>query len=133
MRYTVITLLLVAATPALAADSPWEAGFAKVDVTPTEPVRMSGYGNRDHPNEGIDTPLYVRAVALRHGEEPVHVLVSVDTIGLPGSMVRELTQQIEQRHRVPRQRIVVACTHTHTGPDLVSELSNIFPSVVQPV
>jgi putative membrane-bound dehydrogenase-like protein len=61
-----------------------------------------------------------------HGDEPPHVLVSVDTIGLPGSMVKELTQQLEQRHGLARQRVVVACTHTHTAPDLVSELSNIF-------
>jgi putative membrane-bound dehydrogenase-like protein len=41
-------------------------------------------------------------------------------------LVAELTQQIERRHNISRQRIAVACTHTHSGPDLVSELSNIF-------
>jgi putative membrane-bound dehydrogenase-like protein len=87
---------------------------------------MSGYGNRDRPSEGIDTPLYVRAAVFKHGDDPPHVLLSVDTIGLPGSLVRELTQQIERRHGVARQRIVVSCTHTHTGPHLVGELSNIF-------
>ena len=87
---------------------------------------MSGYGNRDHPSEGIDTPLYVRAAVFKHGDDPPHVLVSVDTIGLPGAMVRELTREIERRHGVARQRIVVSCTHTHTGPHLVGELSNIF-------
>jgi putative membrane-bound dehydrogenase-like protein len=126
MRYILLSLVLVGATSDLAANTPWQAGFARVDATPREPVRMAGYGNRDHPSEGVDTPLYVRAAALKHGEDPPHVLVSVDTIGLPGSLVRKLTQQIEQRHHVPRQRIVIACTHTHCAPDLVSELSNIF-------
>ena len=91
-----------------------------------KPVRMAGYGNRDHPSEGVDTPLYVRAAALKHGQGLPHVLMSVDTIGLPGSLVAELTQQFERRHDLARQRIVVACTHTHIAPDLVSELSNIF-------
>lgn len=71
-------------------------------------------------------PLFARAMALKHGDDAPHVLVSVDTIGLPGSIVRDLTQRIERQHGVPRERIVVACTHTHCGPDLVSELSNIF-------
>jgi putative membrane-bound dehydrogenase-like protein len=126
MRTAVIVFALMLAGSKLCAETVWRAGFAKMDVTPTEPVRMSGYGNRDRPSEGIDTPLFVRAVALRHGTDPPHVLVSVDTIGLSGSMVRELTRQLEQEHGVARQRIVISCTHTHTGPHLVSGLSNIF-------
>ena len=126
MRHVVFILSRSYLNSVIHRSCSWQAGFARVDATPSEPVRMSGYGNRDHPSEGIDTPLFVRAAAFKHGEDPPHVLVSVDTIGLPGSMVRELTQQIERRHGVARQRIVVACTHTHTGPDLVSELSNIF-------
>ena len=64
----------------------WRVGTAKIDVTPTEPVRMAGYGSRDHPSEGVDTPLYVRCVALKssEGDQPVSLLLSVDTIGLPG-------------------------------------------------
>jgi putative membrane-bound dehydrogenase-like protein len=126
MRYILFSLILMGATSDLAARDGWQAGFARVDATPTEPVRMAGYGNRDRPSEGVDTPLYVRAAALKRGEDPAHVLVSVDTIGLPGSMVQELTRQLAQRHGLSRQQIVVASTHTHSGPDLVSELSNIF-------
>jgi putative membrane-bound dehydrogenase-like protein len=126
MRYILFSLFFIGAASDLAARDAWQAGFARVDATPTEPVRMAGYGSRDRPSEGIDTPLYVRAMALKRGEDPAHVLVSVDTIGLPGSMVQELARQLEQRHGLSRQQIVVATTHTHSGPDLVSELSNIF-------
>jgi putative membrane-bound dehydrogenase-like protein len=126
MRYILFSLIVIGATSNPAARAAWQAGFARVDATPTEPVRMAGYGSRDRPSEGVDTPLYVRAAALKRGDDPPHVLVSVDTIGLPGSMVRELTQQLEQRHGLSRQQIVVASTHTHSGPDLVTELSNIF-------
>ena len=100
MRHVVFILIVLFSTSSSTESASWQAGFARVDATPTEPVRMSGYGNRDHPSEGVDTPLYVRAAAFKHGEDPPHVLVSVDTIGLPGSMVRELTQQMEQRHGI---------------------------------
>ncbi len=103
------------------------AGFSRVDVTPTEPVRMAGYGNRDHASEGIDTPLYVRAFALQSSSsDQASLLISVDTIGLPGSMTRELAKQIKSVHGTRRENIVFCSTHTHCGPDLVSELSNIF-------
>jgi hypothetical protein len=69
MRYILLSLFLVAAPSDLAAKTPWQAEFAKVDATPTKPVRLAGYGSRDHPSEGVDTPLNVRAVALKHGDD----------------------------------------------------------------
>ncbi len=54
------------------------------------------------------------------------MLLSVETIGLPGSMTRELAATLNERHGLSRERVVFCSTHTHTGPDLVSELSNIF-------
>jgi len=113
----------------------WLAGAAKVDITPTEPVRMAGYGNRDRPSEGVDSPLAVRCIALRQRSSPPPVasdhhetllLVAIDTIGLPGSLAQEIHRRIEQDFATPRQRIVLTSTHTHCGPDLISELSNIF-------
>jgi putative membrane-bound dehydrogenase-like protein len=111
----------------LAAQTRWLAGFSRVDVTPTEAVRMAGYGSRDHPSEGIDTPLYVRCFALQNqiSNHP-QVIISVDTIGLPGSMTRELAEKIKNDQGIERESIVFCSTHTHCGPDLISELSNIF-------
>ena len=44
---------------------------------------MSGYGNRDHASEGVDAPLYVRAMALRPKGGQLFVLATFDTIGTP--------------------------------------------------
>ena len=127
-----IATVLLAATggPATAAETApiWLAGFSKVDITPTEPVRLAGYGSRDRPSEGVDTPLHVRCAAIRQAgrdSEPA-ILLSVDTIGLPGDLTKALTESVRQKHGLPRERIVLCSTHTHCGPDLVSELSNIF-------
>ncbi|QEF98670.1 Neutral ceramidase precursor [Stieleria maiorica] len=112
------------------AATTWQAGFAKLDVTPTEPLRMSGYGNRDHPSEGIDTPLFVRAVCLQSStadsQDAPLVLLSIDNIGLSGAHTRRLASEIESKHAIPRQRLVFCSTHTHSGPDLGGQLSNIF-------
>ena len=129
--WTALTLglWLIDAHPADAATT-WQAGFAKQDVTPTEPVRMSGYGNRDHASEGVDTPLFVRAVCLESEIDATQgqplVLLSVDNIGLSGGHTRRLATAIEAEHAIPRERIVFCSTHTHSGPDLAGQLSNIF-------
>ncbi|MCO8121259.1 neutral/alkaline non-lysosomal ceramidase N-terminal domain-containing protein [Stieleria sp. TO1_6] len=96
-------------------------------MTPAEPVRMAGYGSRDRPHDGIDTPLHARCMALKSsGDDQVSLLVSVDTIGLPGSLSRELATAIREKHGIDRERIALCSTHTHAGPDLTSELTNIF-------
>ena len=84
MRHISILLVLlfaaVFAQPVTGAD--YQFGFSRVDITPTVPVRLSGYGNRNQPFEGIDKQLYVRAMAIQPMEtKQLHVLVSVDTIG----------------------------------------------------
>ncbi len=117
--------LLLAASPGV-SQTAWRAGFARVDITPPEPVRMAGYGSRDHASEGVDSPLYVRACAVQHASSPPHVLISVDTIGLPGSLTRDIAEQLEATAGLSRSQVVFCSTHTHCGPDLVSELSNIF-------
>ena len=118
---------LALAATAGADEATWRAGLSRVDVTPAEPVRMAGYGSRDHANEGIDMPLFARCAALHHAEsDSVALLISVDNIGLPGSLSRRLAKSIAEKHGVSRERIVFCSTHTHCGPDLVSELSNIF-------
>ncbi|MGI9474715.1 MAG: neutral/alkaline non-lysosomal ceramidase N-terminal domain-containing protein [Rubripirellula sp.] len=105
----------------------WQVGLSKIDITPQEPVRMAGYGSRNRPSDGVDTPLHVRCMAIQNASknEP-SVLICVDTIGLPGSLTRELAGTLRKRHGLEREHIVFCSTHTHAGPDLISELSNIF-------
>src|SRR5690242_7992216 len=47
-----------------AADSgtEWKAGVARVDTTPTKPVRMAGYSGRTSPSQGVAHPLVAKAL-----------------------------------------------------------------------
>ena len=123
-------LLTSAVVTAGEASSP-EFGFAKVDITPDQPLRLSGYGNRTEPFVGIDEQLWVRAMVFTWNapgaEAPSrHALVSVDTIGLPGSLVTKIAREVEQRYEIPRKRFVVCFTHSHTTPHIADGLTNIF-------
>jgi len=100
------------------AEAAMQFGFAKVNVTPTEPVRLSGYGNRDKPFEGIDEQLHARVMAMRQGPGKIHLLVAVDTIGIPATLGREIHSQIEKKYGVARAQFALCGTHSHTAPHL---------------
>jgi len=100
----------------------WEVGLSRLEITPTEPLRLSGYGNRSKPFEGIDTPLNVRCMAMRSGEPggnqqgDIHILLSVDTIGFPAVLTNEILQLVQKKHTISREHFVICSTHTHTAP-----------------
>ncbi len=71
------------------------AGAARVDITPAEgtPIRMSGYGGRTDPFEGIHDRLYTRAVVVDDGEHQA-AIVTGDLIGIGNDLWQTVTQRI---------------------------------------
>lgn len=106
-----------------AADSPWQAGVARVVITPEEPMFLSGYGGRDHVAEGKIHDLYARATALRDANGDTAVFVATDLVGVPIKMVKAVAPLIEAKHGIPRRSVMIACSHTHCGPALDHKLS----------
>ena len=61
----VVTVVL---TPAASASKTvLKAGLAKVDISPTKPVTLGGYGLRIGPSEGVYAPIYTRALVFDDG------------------------------------------------------------------
>jgi hypothetical protein len=92
-------------------------GAATRDITPAlgeRPVFLAGF-QRNRRATGIDTRLFVRALSLRLGEQSA-VLVACDLIGLGRPDVDEVRAILAARGVAP-ETLVVACTHTHSGPD----------------
>lgn len=110
-----LILVVLAASPLAAADS-WLAGFAKVDISPTEPVPLAGYGGKTRLSERIDHPIWIKAMALRHGEGPPAVLVAADLVGLSERMVARIADSALARHAVPREQLILNTSHNHSCP-----------------
>ncbi len=106
--------------PLRAADSSgWKAGVAKVDTTPTEPVRMAGYASRTSPSQGVAHPLAAKALALADAEGHRSVIVTCDIIGLRRPLSERIARRVEAEHGLPRADLVLFASHTHAGPQLV--------------
>lgn len=125
----------------------WMVGAAKVDITPQEPVRLSGYASRLTPSVGVEDPLSARALVLspvpnpvpstnKNGEatkpgfEGLHpdslVIVSIDAIGISAVMTEKILDIVLPKLKISRSRIVFCTTHSHTAPHLDGLIPNLF-------
>lgn len=95
--------------------TPLLAGAAKVDITPPLGLPMGGYGARQGVSTGVADPLHARALVLSDGSEPV-VVVVCDLLGVSTDLVATAREQVRRDHGHDADRVLVAATHTHSGP-----------------
>jgi Neutral/alkaline non-lysosomal ceramidase, N-terminal len=107
---------VVAAGPA----TDWKAGVARVDTTPTAPVRMAGYASRTSPSQGVAHPLFAKALALVDPDGHKVVIVTCDIIALRHALSERVVGRVQARYGLPRADLVLFASHTHAGPQLVA-------------
>lgn len=105
---------------ALMGEEIMKFGFARRVITPDEPMRLSGYANRTKPATATDEQLRVRAMVLETSPGQRSALVSVDLLGLSAEHHREIARKVLDQYQIPRERLAVGCTHTHTGPRIAT-------------
>lgn len=112
----------------MAADAlPYKIGFAKTDVTPSEPIRLSGYAARQSESEGVVQPIFVRAMALQHQDsEGPALLLALENCGFSLELRERVVKGIQGETGFEADRIAISVTHTHTGPSLSGVLPNLF-------
>ncbi len=106
-------------------------GVSSIDITPEEPIRLTGYGNRTAPTAEVRQRLRARALAFGDARGRPSVLITSDLIGIPRHVSDEVARRLEPAG-VRRERIAVSATHTHTGPMLAGTLPFIFGAPVPP-
>jgi len=90
------------------------AGLAVIDITPPIPYRMSGYFS-ERLSTGTSNPLCAKAIVLRQGKERA-ALVFCDIIGLSLDVSSRVRRQVAKQSGIPAANILIAATHSHTGP-----------------
>ena len=111
--------------------TPVAVGTAVVDVTPSYPIRLMGYGNRKTESEGVTSPLKVRAIAIGEGTGASPgtgpaVLIAVDNCVVGAFITDEVARRLQAKAGIRRERLVTCATHTHCAPALASGLDFIF-------
>lgn len=93
----------------------FEAGAAREDITPPVGTLLYGY-TPDMVSTSVHDPLNVTAAAFRQGEDAA-LLLSVTLGDFNTGLCDGIRRQIEERTGVPFGRILIAATHTHSGPN----------------
>lgn len=106
-------------------------GLARVDVTPKTPIRMTGYANRQNESEGVSQRLFARALAVGEGSDAA-VIVTVDVLGVPANITEEIATRLKKKANLQRERFTVCATHTHCGPTVNGNASNLFSTPYPP-
>jgi hypothetical protein len=111
-----------------AAERTIDVGVARVDITPSYPVRMTGYGNRKTESEGVEQRLWAKAIAIGSDEQGPAVLITVDNLGVPASMGEDVLARLAKKTRLSAERLNICSSHTHCAPCLTNVAPLIFGS-----
>lgn len=111
--------------PASAQEN-YQVGVGRADITPVGPIWMSGYAGRKKPSEGVDLPLSAKALVVQQGKDVPLVLITADIIGFPHAVAEAIAGQVAKEAQVPRERIMLVASHTHTGPVIASGLTGMY-------
>lgn len=126
MRMCVAVLLMVVLVGSVQAACAAElcVGVAQRDITPPVGYRMSGYFY-ERLNTGTHDPLHAKALVLVQGEEKA-ALVFCDLIGISRAVTDAARKQASEQTKIPAANILIAATHSHTGPLYGGTLRDYF-------
>lgn len=99
---------------ATTASGYFNAGTARVDITPTNAVVLAGSPSPQQ-TASVATRLYVRALVLS-AAGPTLAMVTLDTLKYPVEYSIRARQQIEQATGIPAANVIICSSHTHSGP-----------------
>jgi neutral ceramidase len=89
-------------------------GFGEAVITPPLGLELSGYFN-ERIADGVLDDLHSRAVVVSDDESTVAIVIS-DVLSIPYADVLAVREEVTKRTGIPGEHVLVAATHTHTGP-----------------
>jgi neutral ceramidase len=105
----------VSAPPAVGAGR-FQAGFARVDITPPPGPGLMGYGPEARAARGYRGRLYVRATVLEDARGEKLAIVAADLLAPSAALHREVARRVVQSTGIGADRLILTATHTHSGP-----------------
>ncbi len=100
----------------------FSVGFAKVDITPTGSVPLSGFGdNMERMSNQVMDPLYATCVAITDAEGNTVLVFGTDLLNSYGNVLDALRDTISKETGIPYSHIQFSASHTHSGYDQGSD------------
>jgi hypothetical protein len=98
-------------------DSNLLAGVAKVDITPPPDTPVIGHPRK---TSGARDPIRAAVLLLDDGKTKA-AIATFDLIGATDPLVAAVRDVVHEQAGVPRENVLVAASHNHSGPDFTKE------------
>jgi len=121
-----LALLVLANGVSPAAEPTWKAGWARLNITPDEPLWMAGFGGRTRPAEGKLHDLWIKILVLEAADGHRGLIVTSDVCGISKVTYETLCEQLHRRCGLTRSQIRFTYSHTHSGPALRECLQDYY-------
>ncbi|OAI54541.1 hypothetical protein AYO47_02775 [Planctomyces sp. SCGC AG-212-M04] len=114
-RFALLTAFIAISTHAQAE---LKVGVGAVVITPPQGIPMAGYYSL-RGADGVHDDLYAKTLLFDDGTTRA-AIISLDLISTVRTVVDEARAAIEKRTGIPGRNILIAATHSHTGPMLAN-------------
>lgn len=123
----ILTIIQTHQLDAQNLDKGWQAGVAKVDITPGEAMWMAGYGARESASTGTIHKLWAKALVIQDAQGHHGVLITMDLLGIPQKISADVRAGLQSALGLEKSQIILNSSHTHSGPVLSNALFDIYP------
>ena len=97
-------------------------GYARVDITPKESVPLGGMGNgHARMPSYVNDPLYTTCIAFTDAEGSTALMYTSDLLSCQPEVTQQLQEAAKEEFGIPRENVVISCTHTHSAPEQVNK------------
>jgi hypothetical protein len=79
---------------------------------------LAGWAVRTEPARGILSDLLAKALAIEDDSGSRLVLLTLDLIAVSRGITNAVAEQVERSCGLPRERVMVFASHTHSGPEV---------------
>lgn len=96
----------------------YKAGFAKVEMTYFEPnIGMFGFGLYEHRAQGIETPLYARALIIEDEQKNKTAIVVCEIAAIPDSLKSTVLKKLKEKNiiDITPENLLLSANHTHSA------------------
>lgn len=102
------------------------AGYSKVNITPEDPVPLSGFGNTDQRiSTGFTEYIWATCVAVTDASGNTAIFIGLDLVSTSATVFTTLREAIAEKLEIPQSNVVLSASHMHSGPDMDSQLLSI--------
>ncbi|MFA0776784.1 MAG: hypothetical protein PVTTEEND_000498 [Candidatus Fervidibacter sp.] len=110
-------------------------GIGKTVITPPIGTPLAGFAHRDHGAESVLDDLEVRAFWLQSASDADDAicLITADLIGFGAKLTAKLRSELKSRYGLPPERLLLAASHTHSGPQTCENMVGVGEMVAEVV